>query len=135
GRDQAGNPCYAMRFVQGTTLAQAIEEYHARRDFARERAPMETDRAFRGLLQRLKSVCTTVAYAHSRKVLHRDLKPANIMLGPFDETLVLDWGLARMIGTDDAEPDCRQEPEALLPEPGFERIQTRGAVGTPGFMS
>jgi serine/threonine protein kinase len=31
-------------------------------------------------------------------VLHRDLKPGNIMLGPFGETLLVDWGLAKSNG-------------------------------------
>ena len=42
-------------------------------------------------------VCNPVAYAHSRGILHRDLKPANIMLGQFGETLVMDWGVAKVI--------------------------------------
>ena len=53
---------------------------------------------FRQLLRRFIDVCNAVAYAHSRGVLHRDLKPGNIMLGKYGETLVVDWGLAKVIG-------------------------------------
>ena len=53
---------------------------------------------FRQLLGRFVDVCQAVGYAHSRGVLHRDLKPGNIMLGKFGETLVVDWGLAKVVG-------------------------------------
>ncbi|MGP0063686.1 MAG: protein kinase domain-containing protein [Isosphaeraceae bacterium] len=135
GRDDTGNVCYAMRFVEGTTLEQAIQQYHARRDQGRERGSMGTDRAFRALLRRFKSACTTVGYAHSRGVLHRDIKPANIMLGPFDETLVLDWGLGKIVAIDDAESVGEPEREAVLPSPGSDELETWGIIGTPGFMS
>src|SRR5262249_9661249 len=76
-------PAYAMRFIEGKTLAEAVGAYHA--------GPPDPV-AFRQLLQTFLQVCQTVAYAHSRGVIHRDLKPANVMLGKFGETLVVDWG-------------------------------------------
>ena len=48
----------------------------------------------RDLLLRLITVCRAVAYAHARGFVHRDLKPSNIMVGPFGETVIIDWGLA-----------------------------------------
>src|SRR6202022_2603067 len=56
-----------------------------------------------GLLAHFVDVCQAVAYAHGRGVLHRDLKPANVMVGEFGETVVLDWGLAKVRGSG-AEP-------------------------------
>src|SRR5438309_822752 len=53
---------------------------------------------FLQLLQIFIHLCQTVAYAHSRSVIHRDLKPDNVMVGQYGETLVLDWGLAKIVG-------------------------------------
>jgi tRNA A-37 threonylcarbamoyl transferase component Bud32 len=87
-----GRPYYAMRFLRGDSLKQAVARFHGGRQ---SRRPVrEREREFRLLLSRFVAVCNTVAYAHSREVLHRDIKPANIMLGEFGETLVVDWGLA-----------------------------------------
>ena len=137
GRDETGKPCYAMRFVEGTTLEREIKRYHAERAHGHKRSSLETDRAFRALLQRFKSACTTIGYAHSRGVLHRDIKPGNIMLGPFEETLVVDWGLGKIIASDAAETEGagEDEPEASLPSPASDEVQTFGVIGTPGFMS
>ncbi len=86
-------------------------------------------------------VCNPIAYAHSRGVLHRDLKPSNIMLGPFGETLVMDWGVAKLVGEPevgdtlaDEVPIATGEP-AIRPRQSGSVTQTGQAVGTPVYMS
>lgn len=92
GETLDGRPWYSMRFVLGATLAEAIAELH-RQNWSDGQA---RNARLRWLLTHFVAVANTIGYAHSRGVLHRDLKPSNIMLGPFGETLVLDWGMAKL---------------------------------------
>jgi serine/threonine-protein kinase len=131
GEDDDG-PFYAMPLIQGRTLQEAIEAFHGdealRRDAGRRRL------RFRELLQQFVAACNTVAYAHDQGVVHRDLKPSNLMLGPYGETLVLDWGLAKRVGDEDAT----SEPGGEAPSPGSssEELTATGVVlGTPQYMS
>src|SRR5579859_6456331 len=94
-----------MRFIQGESLAEAIKRFHES-----EKRQGFDGLPFRALLQRFIAVCQTIAYAHSQGVIHRDLKPANVMLGPYGETLVVDWGLAKQIGVRDQESAVSEEP-------------------------
>jgi serine/threonine-protein kinase len=133
-----GRPYYAMRFIRGGSLKEAIESFHAAEKPGRDAG--ERSLAYRHLLRRFIDVCNAIAYAHSRGVLHRDLKPSNIMLGKFGETLVVDWGLAKagfgLPGSGDVEHEATVEP-ALYPSSGSDLLATQaGAVlGTPAFMS
>ncbi|MFO0889861.1 MAG: serine/threonine-protein kinase [Isosphaeraceae bacterium] len=104
GFDGEGQSYYAMRLVRslvgrdsrGHTLQDAIAEFHAGRP----------EWTLRKLLDRFIAVCNTIQYAHDQGVLHCDLKPLNVILGPYGETLVLDWGAARAI----VEPSAEAHP-------------------------
>ncbi len=108
GLDAAGGPWYTMRHVQGQTLAQAIAAAQGLEGRLR-------------LLGRLLAAAETLAYAHARGVLHCDVKPSNILVGPFGETLVIDWGMARAREGGDRS--------------GSDYLSTNDLGGTPAYMS
>ncbi len=87
GVDDDGAPVIVMKQIRGTTLADVLRDGNAPRQ---------------RLLRAFVEVCLAIELAHARGIVHRDLKPANIALGDFGEVYVLDWGLARLPGDDDA---------------------------------
>src|SRR5512140_2213964 len=97
GRLADGRTFYAMKLVRGESLSAAAA-----------RCPALPER-----LRLFLRVCEPVAFANAAGVVHRDLKPSNVMVGPFGEVLVLDWGLARAAAT----------------------AGSGDASGTPGFMA
>jgi serine/threonine-protein kinase len=121
-----------MPFIRGRTLQEALDAFHG--DEALRRDPGRRSLQFRGLLQQFITACNTVAYAHDQQVVHRDLKPSNIMLGAYGETLVLDWGLAKRFGSDEAASEC--EGDAPSPSSSSDDLTATGQVlGTPQYMS
>lgn len=143
-----GRPFYAMRFIRGQTLHDAIKAFHATPEPNQPRmSAAQKNLELRKLLQRFIDVCEAIDYAHSRGVLHRDLKPGNIMLGRYGETLVVDWGLAKAGGDSTARPketirSATVEPvefaePQLSPSASHESTPTQmGFVpGTPAYMS
>jgi PAS domain S-box-containing protein len=122
-------PFYTMRFVKGRTLSAAARAYHDKRSAGQADA-LELP----ALLNAFVTVCNTVAYAHSRGVLHRDLKGQNVILGDFGEVVVLDWGLAKVVGRSEDES---QAPSVVLDAAGADSGYTvpGQALGTPAYMA
>lgn len=129
GVDGNGNPFYAMRYVHGETLRDAIDRLHSLPE--RWKSP-EWFLELRKLLNRFISVCQTIQYAHSQGIVHRDIKPSNILLGKFGETLVVDWGSAKPLGHGSESHTDSQSTEEIFPVD----LTVAGAlVGTPAYMS
>ncbi len=124
GLSEGGQLYFVMKKVEGRSMRQVLVALRK----GDEATTAEWTRT--KLLHAFIQVCNAVAYAHDRGVLHRDLKPANIMLGPFGEVLLMDWGVARLMG--DATEVVDREP--------IERVTVAktldgAAIGTPGYMS
>ena len=115
-----GRPYYTMKLVQGKRLDDSLGT-----------AANLSDR-----LRIFLRICDPVAFAHAHDVLHRDLKPSNIMIGPFGEVLVMDWGLSKVLHAPESA-DLRADPNSERQSKRSLSQQTaHGSVlGTPGYMA
>jgi PAS domain S-box-containing protein len=125
-------PFYTMRLIKGRTLSEKAREYH--RHLA---ADADVSLEFLDLLKAFVATCNTLAYAHSCGVVHRDLKGQNVILGDFGEVVVLDWGLAKVVGQ--SECHASTSPDAALASregSGELELTVHGqAIGTPAYMA
>ena len=83
-----GIPFFAMEYVEG----ERLDEY------CNERALAIKER-----LQLFRKVCSAVTYAHQHLVIHRDLKPANIRVTAEGEPKLLDFGIAKLLDSENAQ--------------------------------
>ena len=121
--DDEHQPFLIMKKIEGKTLTEYI---------AACKSKPEDDESFgvKARIERLIHVCSAISYAHSHGVIHRDLKPDNIMVGAFDEMIVMDWGTARV-----ASEEIGADAEFIL-ESDVSLHTIHGAlIGTPVYMS
>ena len=121
GRHPDGIFYYTMRMVKGKTLNQAIKICNSLEDRLE-------------LLPHFYNICNAVAYAHSKGVINRDLKPSNVMIGEFGETVVLDWGLAKVKGQQDMGAEKLQTGLRLFLDADVGKTVVGYAIGTPSYM-
>lgn len=125
-----GRPWFTMKEITGQTLTVLLQEVHDAS--ARAGAWVEVDGwTVRRLVASVLRVAETVACAHDAGVVHRDLKPDNVMVGPYGEVYVLDWGIAKVIDRSLGEDDSLDAPT----QDGSGGLTAFGdIIGTPSYM-
>jgi len=116
GRTEEGKPFYVMKMVAGRSLAEVLR--------GKQRLAERLS-----LLPNLIAVADAMAYAHAHGIVHRDLKPSNVLVGPFGETVIVDWGLAADLNA------SRSYSVTGAYDLAVSELTTAGTVmGTPEYM-
>ena len=142
GLDAEGQLYYTMKLVKGRTLQHILDEL--RHEHPEDLREFTLDR----LLTIFRKVCDALAFAHSKGIIHRDLKPENIMVGEFGEVLVMDWGIAKLLGSsndegrktnDETRASDADHSAFVIPHSSFNASPTAtmdgSVMGTPNYMS
>lgn len=126
-----GSLAYTMKMVEGKTLKQVLQS--ARQQWETQ-GYADENHSLDNLLEYFLKVCEAMHYAHSKGVIHRDLKPANLMIGPYGEVYVMDWGIARLMGGGH-EQGGGLNRNSQIAEQDLELTQAGQILGTPRYMS
>ncbi len=128
-----GGLFFAMEEVEGQSLQEILDELRTGDREGAARYPLPR------LVGYLRQACRAVAYAHAQGVIHRDLKPHNLMIGPFGEVFVLDWGSAKLLPADDGDAALSAEGsiEIHASQLDLSPVATvAGRIkGTPSYMA
>lgn len=118
---------YTMKEVEGESLGDVLLKLSNKNEEYLQKYNLIT------LLEVFIKVCNAMEYACSKMVLHRDLKPENIMIGNYGEVLLIDWGLAKILGTQD-EPVNTTSINSFRHKNNLNLTDAKGCIGTPLFM-
>ena len=132
GISENGTPYFTMKLLKGETLASVLKKL-------KDGDPEYVEKwTLTRLLMVFRKICNGIGFAHTKNVVHLDLSPENVQLGEFGDVLVLDWGLAKIIGDqDDLDEDFTDEDiDKASYQDGMPLMTMDGDIkGTPGYMA
>ena len=108
---EEGYYCLSMEYVDGVSLRDMIYGEPTKTDITR------IEFSFEQAVTALYQILCGMSYAHAKGVIHRDLKPANVLVSTSGEVKIVDFGTARIVGSDTS------------------LTMTGQMIGTPDYMS
>jgi DNA-binding winged helix-turn-helix (wHTH) protein/tetratricopeptide (TPR) repeat protein/tRNA A-37 threonylcarbamoyl transferase component Bud32 len=126
--EHEGQPFIAMELLQGDNLRDHLS------------ASEQNSLPLPGLLEISAQICDGLQAAHDKGIIHRDIKPANIFLCKSGRVKILDFGLAKLAGTElglvKGEPASTTERATSSTEDLKKALTGSGTIGgTAGYMS
>jgi eukaryotic-like serine/threonine-protein kinase len=121
GRDSKEHYFFTMKLVHGYTLREILD-YRERYDLKQ-------------LINVIIQIAHALEYAHSHRVIHRDIKPENILVGPYGEVLLLDWGLAKVWNPDGTSEETPDKPNIISNKKVSSFTDLEKLQGTISYMS
>jgi eukaryotic-like serine/threonine-protein kinase len=123
---------YAMKLIDGITLKDHIRE--TQEQYVNNGEPDE-HHTLHARLEHFLKVCDAMHYAHRKGVIHRDLKPLNIMIGPYNEVYVMDWGIAKTVDVDKSTFGDKTVLVGHEEVDDSDKTKQGQVMGTPAYMS
>lgn len=112
GVDAGGRPVLVMKRVEGVAWLDLMND--SRHPLWKSRGS-DAEHRLDDHIEILMQVCNAVHFAHSRRVIHRDIKPQNVLIGPYGDVYLADWGVARRM-SDTRRPQMCGTPAYMAPE-------------------
>jgi serine/threonine protein kinase len=130
GVNKDENIFFTMKHIKGETLENIL------RQFQENESKALTKYSYKTISNIFVKVCNALEFAHSKNVIHRDIKPENIMVGEYGEVLLMDWGLAKIIGSaEEFEELDEVKISSVRSEDESSNTMQGTTAGTPVFMS